>query len=908
MKFVLDKMPLLYLLLIFNIINCQLKKPSIFKCEHDDYDEKHPLPVREVKQSESFKRRIDDNEEPEASEPEFEDFHIFLDLANLENDLRENNLTHQKDFFENSMKKAVETLTTLLKVKPLKLIQDKGYNIHTNDLIQINITKFNESVFGDKAIDEGKTLQNQGIHLAIFATLIELPQSTLATASCRMFQPGDGQPFLGVVKINKDTDYSKDNSDVYFESILVHEFTHILGFSKHFFETYSHNIFWKLDENNINRTYLNGTKLIEVAKKYYDCEDIQGVELENQGGSGTAGSHWEARILLGEYMNGYAYTEEQVISEFTLAVLEDSGYYKANYYTGGLMRYGKHKGCKFLTDRCVDSNHKINPEFENEFYDTISDGHSIESSCSSGRQSRTYNAWWLNYPVPKIYQYFENENITGYEPADYCPVPIKFDEEEKKSYFVGHCSIKGSGHYGSKIYSGYKYDPTSASTQKDTGETFSDHSYCYLSSISKNELISKVVRANCYETFCSDRSLTIKIFDDFVVCPRSGGKIKVQGYNGYLLCPDYNLICSGTKVCNNIFDCVEKKSEIKEESFNYDYDIKTSQNIEKANKADPEENDYYEESENGKCPQNCRHCKKNRVCLQCKENYKKKLEADKSVLCYESIDVNEGYFINHEGVYIKCIENCTVCEDLKTCKSCRDNLIYSENECVVPSNAQKIISNCNKYDDKTGLCKICKYGFAFNQTDRNGCHNITEKFEHYYSKDKNNSFYPCSSINGNCSECFYFPEELRAKCTKCKDDLILLNRGNGQCQTKEEILENSKYYLIDDYNAGVCSKDIENCLSCDNATYCLKCSLSFVYDNENNLCVEKSKIKEENGTSLEIGENKNGKTTSKTDDSSSKRKKVKKSKNGSNYFSIKNIIMLEIIYVILLLSNFNIQK
>jgi hypothetical protein len=32
--------------------------------------------------------------------------------------------------------------------------------------------------------------------------------------------------------------------------------------------------------------------------------------------------------------------------------------------------------------------------------------------------------------------------------------------------------------------------------------------------------------------------LTIKIFDDYVVCPRSGGKIKVDGYLGYLLCPD----------------------------------------------------------------------------------------------------------------------------------------------------------------------------------------------------------------------------------------------------------------------------------------------------------------------------------------------------------------------------------
>jgi hypothetical protein len=56
----------------------------------------------------------------------------------------------------------------------------------------------------------------------------------------------------------------------------------------------------------------------------------------------------EACKLLGKYMNGVIYSEELVISEFTLALLEDTGYYKANYYTGGLMRFGKGKGCDFL--------------------------------------------------------------------------------------------------------------------------------------------------------------------------------------------------------------------------------------------------------------------------------------------------------------------------------------------------------------------------------------------------------------------------------------------------------------------------------------------------------------------------------------------------------------------------------
>lgn len=36
-------------------------------------------------------------------------------------------------------------------------------------------------------------------------------------------------------------------------------------------------------------------------------------------------------------MNKYIYTPEQAISEFTLALLVDIGFYKVNYYTGGLI-------------------------------------------------------------------------------------------------------------------------------------------------------------------------------------------------------------------------------------------------------------------------------------------------------------------------------------------------------------------------------------------------------------------------------------------------------------------------------------------------------------------------------------------------------------------------------------------
>ena len=90
-----------------------------------------------------------------------------------------------------------------------------------------------------------------------------------------------------------------------------------------------------------------------MAAKYFGCgkNNLKGVEmddfnsLETQDGNSI---HWSARILLGDYMTSELYYTEQAISEITLASLEDLGYYEINYFTGGLMRFGKNKGCELF--------------------------------------------------------------------------------------------------------------------------------------------------------------------------------------------------------------------------------------------------------------------------------------------------------------------------------------------------------------------------------------------------------------------------------------------------------------------------------------------------------------------------------------------------------------------------------
>ena len=352
---------------IRKIKNDENKNHAFYRCGVDDY-KTEPLPAKNIFKINKDKRNLNNEEN------DFKDFHIYLDLININNDIVKYHLEQYEELFIDSLNKVVKTLETLLKVKKL----DYFYSFTDEQIRDIDIEDWNKTVVGSEAIDNGYNVFESGIDLIIFGRFDdEMDVTTLANAGARYAFPDTKQPLIGVVNINSNVNYSKINSKEYFQSIIIHEFTHILGFSNNYF-TFLNITFSKIDSNGIQRHYINSTRVLEVAKKYYNCSDINGVELEESGGDGTAGSHWEARILLGEYMNGVIYPEEQVISEFTLALLEDTGYYKANYYTGGLMRYGKGKGCDFIKNRCVNDNHEINPKFENEFYDSISSLHLID--------------------------------------------------------------------------------------------------------------------------------------------------------------------------------------------------------------------------------------------------------------------------------------------------------------------------------------------------------------------------------------------------------------------------------------------------------------------------------------------------------------------------------------------------
>ena len=824
---------MLITIVIIVLINVtQNKKKEVFyRCGEDDSLNYNIIEI-DLKpidhNSPSYRRRL-----KEVDEDGFKKFNIYVDMANPKKEIELYEIQNYSDIFINSINKAVETLETLLKVKSLEI----DFNLEDDDFDYFGIKYWDKEKFGTEAMNKGINFFSLDIDLVIFVAFEELEERILASSYPAIMNTRNGQPIVGILYINKNLVYPLENVQEYFQSVIIHEFTHILGFS-------SSHFFFYLDILTVKEDiyYINSQKVLEVAKKYFNCSDIDGIPLEDYEREGTISAHWEARILLGEYMNAIIYPEEQVISEFTLALLEDTGYYKANYYTGGLMRYGKNKGCDFIKNKCVNSSSQINPYFENEFFDSIHSDYGIDNSCSSGRLSRPYNSFWVREFYYNNTNYFQNESIGGWPSADFCPVSEITYEEMMNNSYLGHCSNKGSGEYGAYIQ--INKDPTyntSAQMKLITGEMNSDHSFCYLSSLISKEkdnfhYYSNTVRAVCFETFCSSKSLTVKINNDYIVCPREGGKIEIKEYDGYLLCPDYNLICSGTVLCNNMFDCVDKRSEVKEESYLYDYKIKTSQNIDRAEDENANHETNYELSNDGKCPQYCCLCNENKKCNKCKEGYFRVNKED-SIICLSENELKEGYYLDN-SIYYECIENCKTCSNKTICEECKFGFTNNENKCIGK------IENCKEYKD-VNSCKKCKNDFAFKGDERNKCTNLTE-LEDYYSKDEGISYILCDGNDKeyiqNCKKCNYYNKNL--ECKECKNEYILLDEEKNKCYSKNTINDNNKeYYFANNTHARTCSKEIKNCNICENENKCLKCEEDFYLLNDiTNKCYNISEI------------------------------------------------------------------
>ena len=368
-----------------------------------------------------------------------------------------------------------------------------------------------------------------------------LDKSTLAAARYCLISSKDKRPCAGNLYINRILSFDKENTDLYIKHILLHEITHILVFEPYLLAQLS---ILNYDEEN-DEIYINSPKVIEKARKHFNCNSLERLLLENQGGSGTSGSHWEERYMHGDYMVGSIHTDH-VISDITLALFEDSGFYKVDYNAAELFRFGKNKGCDFFNKNCIENGEVL---FENEF--CMNDG---EPKCTQSRISKgeclLYDFSIYNILIPEKYQYFGNSYTGGYPYAEFCPISEMGDDiiidYYPDNYFPLSCKVGISN------------------LPSEYGEKIGGNSFCFESSLlpsSSNYLLEK--KAICYEIKCDYNNKKIIIFlrDSTFSCPENGGIISVNGFKGEINCPKFLDICSfkHNDMCNELFDCIHNR-------------------------------------------------------------------------------------------------------------------------------------------------------------------------------------------------------------------------------------------------------------------------------------------------------------------------------------------------------------
>ena len=833
---------IIFLIISTNLIKCDMDFNKVKKNKKNNKQNNNLI-------NKKAKRKLD--EIPDLSGLEYEDLKIHFDFYNFDYTIP-TDLANYKTLFINAINKSANILQSILKICKTSqnlIMPEMAFKTY-------KIEKYDTELFTSSP--------QYDFNFGVFFRFADDIDKKLAIPEIMVTDDYYDIPRFGLINLNNDISVYKLTSN-FLNALMLHELTHLIGFMKD--NIYFNNLIQDENESGVVHYYIKSTNVFNYAKKYFNCDSFKGVEIDIDGDI----PHWSSRYLLGEYMTEFVYTEEQVISNFTLSLFKDLGYLQLKdpyKYTGGLMRFGKHKGCDFLDKKCIGDG----KQFENEFYYPINDninGEYEEPSCSSGRLSKTIHKLYLY--SDSITKYFPGTFYGGLPQANYCPVSHYASSEILK---IGLCSEKDS------------------TSNIDLGESFSENSLCALSSfVKKNnpnyQLYTDKFSAVCFKMFCSEESLTIQVGEDFFVCPREGGKIESEEYfYGYLLCPDYNLICTAKVVCNNMFDCFTKNLEEKGNTYDYNYDSKTTQVL--SSYATVARSYGYELTTNGICHKYCSHCDKNKKCLKCPPNYKLEnnecIEKISNCATYNNDEIctecKENYVLIKEdenlfncllesskgsqyfsetnnGItyYIKCskkLENCFSCDSSTVCSNCDNNYGLVDGNCVdLSSKKYYFDTNDSKYklcSSKLDGCETCTkdskgeiyciqcistYAIVYGNPDKCVLESTIENDDSLF-KDKDGKYYSCSDSKYHsvekCLNC-----KNKDYCELCQNDYSLFN-SKKLCLSDSDINE-KKYYLDPtDNNYYLCSKKIQGCNKCEDGNTCIECNSDYGLD-ENNKCV-----------------------------------------------------------------------
>lgn len=162
----------------------------------------------------------------------------------------------------------------------------------------------------------------------------------------------NNRPNVGVMQFNTASiSWKEKNLETYFR-VALHELFHILVFSSELFPFFvsaksTDDVYKVVD----GRSYLITPTVLSFAKSHFNCSSLPGALLEDEGGEGSAGSHFEKMAFGNEIMTAEI-SAEMPVSPFTLGLAVDSGWYKVVSSSSEHHWWGKDLGCDLHPTKC----------------------------------------------------------------------------------------------------------------------------------------------------------------------------------------------------------------------------------------------------------------------------------------------------------------------------------------------------------------------------------------------------------------------------------------------------------------------------------------------------------------------------------------------------------------------------
>ena len=329
---------------------------------------------------------------------------------------------------------------------------------------------------------------DQDLLLFVTAVPVKAGEGQIAFGYPCHFAPATHRPVIAHVNLDPSQVFHGSDEEDYLSNVVLHELVHALGWTPSLAQARqgsgdSFFVSWAQDYASLSplrvrdllRLHqrptqagsaeyfptLNNTvpssvvmmatpQVLEQARLHFDCElfgtqALPGLEVEDWTYGKSRDTpitvHWEKRITSGEVMNSLV-ERGAALSRLTLAALQDTGYYLANYAAAEPLSYGKGAGCGFVARSCLQWQDEPRTAryacYENHFLSCKLVGR-CEKQCSVESTHRAAcSATEHNTPMPP--QYLHNSLYTGNRPL------ISLDNElDMRTYgcdpLMDHCMV-----------------------------------------------------------------------------------------------------------------------------------------------------------------------------------------------------------------------------------------------------------------------------------------------------------------------------------------------------------------------------------------------------------------------------------------------------------------------------------